>query len=210
MSALVPEALTEAWTEFMVSQRGTYAVTLCYNPKYGGTVSTGYQINRAEPVVLPSKLIAERFCVAPPLPTDTRLPKTGPCGRAGSYRLPTVLHVAPETVQADVKRLHARVDHALYGCRYHRRPISRRTSYVGFVEHETSNIHVHLAWRVPVDRVEEFPATLRGAWSDIRPFATDYIVPVRDDGWAKYIIKAKYNVAFGDAALFLASEAPAT
>ncbi|QDM20159.1 hypothetical protein FIU28_02545 [Tardiphaga sp. vice154] len=119
--------------------------------------------------------------------------------------MPTVLKVPLETVHSDLNRLHARIDHTLYGSRYHRRPAMRRTGYIGFIEHQNSNIHVHLAWHVPEDRTNEFSEVVTDEWSAIHAIGTIDVKPVRNEGWANYMIKVANDVVYGDAALFVAS-----
>ena len=185
----------------MVSRIGTHAVTLNYNPMYGGTAFPGYRIVQGEPVLVPSSIRRGSFSMR----AERRSAEAKRLCKRETITMPTVLKVPLETVHSDLNRLHARIDHTLYGSRYHRRPAMRRTGYIGFIEHENSNIHVHLAWRVPEDRTNEFSKVVTKEWSTVHAIGTIVVKPVRDEGWANYMIKVTNDVVYGDAALFVAS-----
>lgn len=202
MSSSSLTTLVNAWRAFIASKRGTHAVTLCYNSRYGGTASTCYRIERVEAVMVPRR-IKKGISIALPCPTDIRLGHKAKSGE--THQLPTIRYIPLEAVQADVRYLHSRVDRILYGSRYNTRPTERRTGYLGFVENRDSNIHAHLAWRVPADRTNEFNSIVPHLWSEISYFGSVKIEQVRDGGWSTYMTKAKYDIALGDPNLFLAS-----
>lgn len=96
--------------------------------------------------------------------------------------------VTIDQVHRDLDHLHGLVDRKLYGPRYYKRQPARRTTYIGCIEHQHSNLHVHLAWRVPqVDKLL-FEVEIAKIWRSSSPSATIDIVPIYD-GWAAYITK---------------------
>ena len=113
-----------------------------------------------------------------------------------------------EQVHRDLDRLHRTVDRKLFGTRYNRLSPADRTSFVGFVEHAESNLHVHLAWYVPQARHAKFGRHIADAWRIVNTAATIWIKPIQDDGWAAYIVKDQRGATLdGDPSLFVASRA---
>lgn len=207
-----------AWKEFFTAYPATHAVTLSYNPRYGGTASL-CQRRKGELVPFPASesgsgdlRIIQRRKAAPicyrlvgeavPLPTSG-VPVT-----SSDNRLPTIRRISLEQVHADLDRLHREVDRTLFGTRFHKLPEERRSSFIGWVEHPTSNLHVHLMWRVREDRADNFPEAVADLWKSVSPFHSSDVQPIYDGGWARYICKDQIGLVLeGDAALFVSSRA---
>jgi hypothetical protein len=179
-------AVSVAWKSFLASRPGTHAVTLMYNPQHQGTVSPCYRIAQ------------DGECL--------RLPTPGIPTLRGANRLPTARYIPLEQVHRDTDKLHRTVDRKLFGTRYSDRKEGDRSGFVGWIEHPDTNIHVHLSWRVPECRANEFPSVVTDAWMATSRFASIHVESIRDDGWIKYILKDQWGSALnGDAALFVAS-----
>jgi hypothetical protein len=71
-------ARAEAWVNFFRTYPANYAVTLAYNPVYGGTASPAYRIT------------GDGECL--------RLPTSGVPVKPGVNRLPTIRRITPEQV----------------------------------------------------------------------------------------------------------------
>lgn len=178
------QALANAWSSFIAAQRGTYAITLAYKNRHEMTAFEGFKVDA----------------------TGRRTLETLSRQAGRPYRLPIIRRVTLEGIHADVRHFHGCIDQYLYGPRFHRRPLAQRTSYVGFIEHETTNAHVHLSWHVPDSQVFDFTDAFQSAWHNAFNFSANWIVPITDDGWANYITKARRNIIYGEAAIFLASK----
>ena len=111
----------------------------------------------------------------------------------GNLRLTNYRHVGPEQVAVDVHALWARIDRRLFGSHFHR---SRsRTDYRGFIEHEDTNVHGHLIWAVPSDRVAKFDDAIAEHWERISKSGSVKVEPVEDDRWASYLLKEQGCIA---------------
>lgn len=108
-------------------------------------------------------------------------------------------------IHADLDKLHLYVDDFFYGSRAARRPLEKRCSFIGMIEHPASNAHVHMLWRVPADRHSEVDVALRSVWQRIRPSGTVDVQVGPDEGWARYVLKDHWGAALDDALLFVAS-----
>lgn len=179
-------AVSAAWKSFLASRPATHAVTLAYNPHQPGTASPCYRIT------------PDGECL--------RLPTSGIPVLRGVNRLPTARYVPLEQAHRDMDKLHRTVDRKLFGTRYSDRAEEDRSGFVGWIEHPDTNIHVHLSWRVPEIRADEFAAVITDAWMATSRFASIRVEPIRDDRWTRYILKDQWGAALdGDAALFVAS-----
>lgn len=179
-------AVVAAWRKFLVARPATHAVTLSYNPHRAGTASPCYRIT------------SDGECL--------RLYGSGVPAVSGVNRLSAVRHIPLEQVHRDFDGLHRKVDRKLFGSRFNHLPEDERSGFAGYIEHATSNLHAHLAWRVPDARADEFTEVITDAWMDMNPFASIRVKLIRDDGWAKYLAKDVRGAALdGDAALFVAS-----
>jgi hypothetical protein len=180
------QELGAAWGEFL-GEFGGHAVTLSYNQHHVGTASPCYRIT--------------------PDGEYLRLRGSGVAARYGVNRISGARRISLEQVHADLDRLHGRVDRKLFGARFNKLPADQRTAFVGFVEHLTSNAHIHVAWRAPIARAEEFIAVVTEVWLATGPAATINVQPIRDAGWGRYITKDQHGEA--EAALFVASRTAA-
>ncbi len=180
--------LGAAWGEFLTGFGGQHAVTLAYNNHISGTAAPCYRIAQDSGECL-------------------RLRGSGVAARYGVSRVSGARMIAVEQVHKDLHWLHGRVDRKLFGTRFNQLPDDQRTAFVGFIEHLNSNTHIHLAWRVPVARVEQFDAVVTEAWLAMGPAATINVQSIRDDGWGRYIAKDQHGEA--EAALFIASRTAA-
>lgn len=175
-----------AWTEFFTDYPATHAVSLGYNNVCGGTASPCYRLTGDGEVI--------------PLPTS------GVPVALGTNRLPIIRRVRLEQVHSDLDRLHGAVDRKLFGSRYHKLPEERRSSYIGFVEHPDDNVHVHLLWRVPESRTDEFAEEITAHWKAASRYHSTDVQMMRDGGWAGYVCKDQIGRALeGDPALFVSS-----
>ncbi|KQQ09562.1 hypothetical protein ASF56_24930 [Methylobacterium sp. Leaf122] len=120
--------------------------------------------------------------------------------------LPTARRIPLEQVHRDMDWLHRETDRKLFGTRFNKLPLQERSSFVGSIENQNSNVHVHLAWTVPDARVDEFTEIVTDAWLAKTRFTSIRVKLIRDSGWGEYVAKDQWGVAFeGDAALFVAS-----
>lgn len=112
-----------------------------------------------------------------------------------------------ERVHIDTAKLHCRVDRALMGRCFNALPVERRSGYVGFIEHPTTNTHAHFAWRVPTEHHPRFETVLKKWWSDLHPYGDADVQVLYDAaGWASYMSKDQWRTCHADdAALLLAS-----
>jgi hypothetical protein len=95
-----------------------------------------------------------------------------------------------EQVRKDLDRLHGLVDRRLYGPHFYKRKSSRRTTYIGCVEHKDHNLHIHLAWRVVEDKKKIFETAIKEIWCDPEGSRTMSIKHITDlVGWAAYMCK---------------------
>jgi hypothetical protein len=96
-------------------------------------------------------------------------------------------------VRSDLRRLQARLDRALVGRRFNRRPGSSRTWFAAFIEHLDTNTHAHLALRAPPRRAEELAQLFDvspSPWMRIAPCGTHDLRPPHDPrGWVSYATK---------------------
>jgi hypothetical protein len=91
-------------------------------------------------------------------------------------------------VEAQLRKFHARLDDACLGGQWKQLP-ERRSTYVGIVEHEHSNIHVHLAVRIDPDVVLR-PDEIARQWSLVEPGGTIDIQPATyAEGLGRYMAK---------------------
>ncbi|MGY6286087.1 hypothetical protein ACXIT0_24890 [Methylorubrum extorquens] len=183
MSSLTA-ARNAAMADFITAS-GQWAITLAYNNHRPGTSGPCYRIT------------SEGECL--------RIGGSGIAAHYGINRLAGARRISLEQVHRDLDRLHARVDRKLFGCRFNELPGEQRTAFVGFVEHARTNLHVHLTWRVPETRAEEFVSVIAEAWRATGPAATIDVQPIRDAGWGRYVTKDQWGAALDDAALFVAS-----
>ncbi|WP_238193286.1 hypothetical protein [Methylobacterium frigidaeris] len=179
--------LATAWEAFVAARRATVAVTLSYNPERpGGTASPSYQFSQ------------DGECFAGP---TSSLP-----GSRSINCLPIMAQISLTRVAQDVDWLHRKVDRKLFGTRYNKLPANDRSSFVGFVEKPRSNMHVHLAWTVPDDRVDAFTEFVTDAWLAKSRFASIRVKLIYDGNWGQYISKDQWRAALqDDAAHFVAS-----
>ena len=173
-------ALRAAWSAFLAASAPTFAVSIAYNNRYNGTSTPCYRLTPDGEYVQ--------------LRGSSRLGVT-------KHRLPMIRYVPLDQVHADLHRLHRNVDRRLFGTRFNR-PGSPRTSFTGFIESASDNIHAHLGWTVPASRIAEFEPVVRDAWIATSPYVSIKIVPVRDSGWSDYVCKCQ-TALDGDAALFV-------
>jgi hypothetical protein len=112
-----------------------------------------------------------------------------------------------EQVRIDISRAHCRIDRALMKSNYNTLPVTKRTGYVGFIEHPETNTHAHFAWRVPVEHHACFEDVLKGWWDRLHPYGEAHVRAIHDAaGWASYISKDQWRTSHADdAALLLAS-----
>ncbi|WP_455976685.1 hypothetical protein [Methylorubrum populi] len=113
-----------------------------------------------------------------------------------------------DRVQADVAKLHCRVDRKLTKKFNKVRP-EDRTGYIGFIERPDTNTHVHLAWRVPEIYHGRFDAALVHWWDRLHPYGSVDVKLIYDaPGWARYISKDQWYFAdAGEAEHFLVDRA---
>lgn len=111
-------------------------------------------------------------------------------------------------IRSDLRHLHACVDRALYGARFHRRPAHERSDFIAVVEGVDHHPHVHTAWNVLDSRWNTFSGLFerRAIWNQIAPAGSHDLVPINDAaGWAGYAVKALHH-AGGDDAVILSRE----
>ncbi|MGU3466876.1 hypothetical protein ACLBXO_18675 [Methylobacterium sp. C33D] len=102
--------------------------------------------------------------------------------------------------------LHRKMDRKLFGTRFNELPCEKRSSFVGYIENPSSNIHVHLVWTMPDARVDEFTEIVTDVWLAKSRFTSIRVTLIRDDGWSEYAAKDQWGASLeGDAALFIAS-----
>lgn len=177
-------ARAEAWERVFLDYPANYAVTLSYNNMYGGTASPAYHITD------------DGECL--------RLPTSGVPVEAGVNRLPIIRRITPERVQTDLDTLDYWMSRALFRKRFNRLPAEKRMAFIGFIEHADTNLHVHLLWRVPEARGEEFEELLGKKWRGQTPYGSSDVKPIRDEGWALYVCKDQVGAALdSDDALFV-------
>lgn len=155
--------LQEAWRQFIAEHSCGLAITLNYNPRGGSTTSAVVRVAADE--------------------TREEIPRSasGANQVGGGY-------ISAATVQADLGLLHRDVDRRLYGARFHK-PGRQRSKYIGVIEHEASNIHVHLAWRAPGRDDAQVRDVIGGFWEAAHRHGSVWCVPIKDDGWGDYISK---------------------
>jgi len=172
-----------AWSDLFATYPASFAVTLAYNPTLVGTVFPAYRLLGT----------GERI----------RLPMPALKARSDVRQLATSLKVSCERIQSDLDRLHRNMDRKLFGARFHKLPTERRTAFMGFIENLETNAHVHLSWRVPGDRLEEFAGQIQGLWLKTTPHGSIRIKPIEDAGWGSY--STKRRPALKDPELFVAN-----
>lgn len=181
--------LAQAWVAFFQDFPATHAVTLAYNSIYGGTVLPCYRLKSDGEAILLRK-------------SDISI-------NGGDYWLPVTRRVPLETVHRDIEHLHRNLDRQLFGSKFNKLPEHKRSAYVGFIEHVTTNIHIHLLWRVPDDRSTQFEERLPVNWRMIdRPhsqFYSAHVQPIRDGGWAHYVCKDQVGRTLEDDPLLFVS-----
>jgi hypothetical protein len=176
--------LNRAWSDFVASYPATFAVTLAYNPIWTGTVCPADRITEAD----------ERI----------RLPMPALRARSGVWQLATPRKIPCERIHANVGHLHRNVDRKLFGTRFHKLSPKQRTGYIGLIENPETNAHVHLAWRVPPNRSDEFTGLIRPLWRKMEPYGTADVERIYDvKGWGWYCTKRR--PARKDPELFVAS-----
>lgn len=180
----------QAWVDFLVPTPDdlpiTFAVSLAYNNRWGGTACPTYRI-------VPDT----GECIRLPTP---RVPVA-----SGANRLPIIRTVRLDQVHADLDWLHGLVDRDLYGRKFHLRTQDERSSFLGFIEHPKENLHVHLHWRVPERDIAQFVDTLGQHWKRITKYGSLDVKPVRDAGWAWYSLEEQWGSALDEAELFVSS-----
>lgn len=161
-------SLDRAWSNLVASYPATFAVTLAYNPMMTGTVFQAYRRNIED---------GERI----------RLPMPALRARPGVWQLATPLKIPCEKVHVDLDRLHRDIDRQLFGSRFHKLSPERRTSFIGLIQHEETNIHVHLSWRVPDSRCGEFGERIGPMWRKMVPHGTTRSERIYNPkGWGSY------------------------
>jgi hypothetical protein len=165
------QPLDRAWSDFVESYPASFAVTIAYNPVLAGTVFPAFRVVET----------GERI----------QLPMPALKARSGIWQLATPLKVPCESIQSDLDRLHRNMDRKLFGPRFHKLPPERRTGFIGFIENLETNAHVHLSWRVPGDRLEEFAGRIEGLWLKTTPYGSIRIKPIEDKGWGSYSTKRR-------------------
>lgn len=180
-------ACAAAWGDFFSARCPNVALTLSYNPmRPGGTASPTYRMTE--------------YGECLPGPVSSR-----PDARVANY-LPVMRYIPLEQVHQDMDWLHRKMDRKLFGTRFHKLPSGERSSFVGCVEKAASNIHVHLAWTMPDNRVDKFTEIVTDAWLAKNRSNSIRVTLIRDSGWGAYMAKEQWGAAFeGDAALFVAS-----
>lgn len=97
------------------------------------------------------------------------------------------------TVEAASKKLRdfqARVDHHLLGHRW-QKMTGRRTRYIAVIEHPDTNLHIHVALAVSLDRVKHVEAVTDESWKKLVPSGTtDVKLADNPFGLGRYIAKA--------------------
>ncbi|HEX2973229.1 MAG TPA: hypothetical protein VHP11_12920 [Tepidisphaeraceae bacterium] len=109
-----------------------------------------------------------------PIPGKTERLKAAYCQMFARHRFTHSLtlawnrNVSLERARMDLRNLHRRVDEALLGRWFHRKP--HRTLAVFFVEHADRNLHVHSLWKLPREHLipfaRLFPDERGGVWND--------------------------------------------
>lgn len=174
-----------AWIELVNSQQPQWAVSLAYNPHRSGLSSSpAFRIS------------SDGEC--------ERIAGTGMDGNA----IYDNFHVSNSKIHREVSWLHQRVDRKLFGSHYHLLSRNKRSSFLGFVEHEKTNTHLHLAWTVPKDRELDPCILIEDTWKSIHPRYTAVAKPVVDGNWSKYTLKSQICSIIGDRPeLFISSYA---
>ncbi|QIJ74611.1 hypothetical protein GU700_08485 [Methylobacterium sp. NI91] len=180
-------AVAGAWKRFLADRAANVAVSLAYNPHRTGTAGPCFRFTR------------DGECVA--------LVGSGASAAPNVNLLPSVRRIPLNTVQRSLDVLHRTVDRTLFGTRFNKLPQEARSSFIGFVEQPDWNLHVHLAWQVPAERVDEFTEVVTDAWTATSPSASIRVKLIHDAaGWANYVTKQVQGTALNaDADLFVAS-----
>jgi hypothetical protein len=181
-------SLDKAWSSFFTEYDANLAVTLAYNPILTGTVFPAYRI------------AYHGECIKLTMPSF----RSGPEVR----RLATTIRIPCEQVHADVDRLHRSVDRKLFGSRFHKLSHVKRSRFIGLIENPEANVHVHLLWHVPEDRLEHAGKLIKPLWRRVTRYGSTKIKHQYDEGWASYCTKQR--PALNAPELFVASRANRT
>jgi hypothetical protein len=120
-----------------------------------------------------------------------RLPMPALQARPDVRRLAAYRKIPCEKVHADLDHLHWRIDRKLFGSRFHKLSPERRTGFIGFIQHQETNIHVHLSWRVPDSRCDEFGERIGPLWREITPYGTTALKRIYSKGWGSYTTRER-------------------
>lgn len=90
----------------------------------------------------------------------------------------------------------ARLNRRLFGPRWSQRPALESVQAIAIAEHLNSNLHFHVAARLPPDKMERFHEIVEPVWRGLVPGGDAHIVPVSYlPGWAWYMTKSFYDRA---------------
>jgi hypothetical protein len=179
-------SLDQAWTDLFADYPATFAVTVAYNPGMIGTILPTHRIIMET---------GERI----------RLPMPTLRARSGLWQLATHRKIPCERVHAHLHRLHRDVDRKLFGSRFNKLSSKRRTEFIGFIQHEETNIHVHLSWGVPDNRCDEFGELIGPLWRKMVPHGTTDLKRIYNKGWGSYTTRERPALKAPE--LFVASRA---
>lgn len=115
--------------------------------------------------------------------------------------------VRSNVVHGHLDRYHRDIDIDLLGSHCHKWLASDRSEFVGFVENEKTNTHIHLCWRLPpsVD-ASSFLKRAEIVWKKkIAGSGSVCVKPIRDSGWAEYITDNIVSIVETKPELFVAS-----
>ncbi len=87
----------------------------------------------------------------------------------------------------------ARLNRSLFGPRWSQRSALESVQAIAVPEHLNSNLHFHVAARVPPDKIERFQAIAEPIWHELVAGGQVYIVPISSlTGWAGYMTKSYF------------------
>lgn len=97
----------------------------------------------------------------------------------------------------DLKALHALIDRAFLGCRFHKKPTGDRTKAVFVFESIGSHIHVHSQWAVTPARMSTFfgwfPGNRAGLWNRLVPSGSYKLDLISNrTAFANYMLKGQH------------------
>ncbi|MBD8907659.1 hypothetical protein [Methylorubrum zatmanii] len=125
--------------------------------------------------------------------------------------MPIIRRIPLEQVHADLEALHYYTDHALYGPRFYKKPEHLRSSYIGMIEHEDTNVHVHLLWKMPEGQADELADLVALGWKKITSgYGSVAVARLHDaEGWASYCCKDLGRNRLDEEPLLFVSSKPA-